>query len=163
MDQGVQMIDRPPALDPQPTAGGRAGTAAVRTDFLDYDLPAQLIAQEPCAERDQARLLVLNRARATLAHHVFHELPELLRPADLRTAQAAWHRMGVRAPPRRPWHLPAAPLGRPGAATATPRMGTAAWRYGPGHCTLPRTGRPGGGRGNDVGEGVRNGGGVRAG
>src|SRR5438309_2202081 len=83
MDQGVQMIDRPPALDPQPTAGGRAGTAAVRTDFLDYELPAQLIAQEPCAERDQARLLVLNRARATLAHHVFHELPELLSPADL--------------------------------------------------------------------------------
>ncbi len=28
----------------------------------DYTLPAGLIAQEPLAERDQARMLVLNRA-----------------------------------------------------------------------------------------------------
>src|SRR5436305_9248440 len=53
------------------------------SSFLDYDLPAHLIAQEPCAERDQARLLVLNRAGATLAHDVFHELPKLLSPGDL--------------------------------------------------------------------------------
>jgi len=39
--------------------------------FLDYDLPPELIAQEPAAERDQARLLVVDRKAGALAHHVF--------------------------------------------------------------------------------------------
>jgi S-adenosylmethionine:tRNA ribosyltransferase-isomerase len=55
----------------------------MRTDSFDYDLPPRLIAQEPCPERDQARLLVVRRADASLAHHVFHELPDLLSPGDL--------------------------------------------------------------------------------
>jgi S-adenosylmethionine:tRNA ribosyltransferase-isomerase len=50
---------------------------------FDYDLPPHLIAQEPRAERDQSRLLVVRRADATLSHHVFRELPELLSPGDL--------------------------------------------------------------------------------
>src|SRR5437868_2339490 len=52
------------------------------TEF-DYDLPPHLIAQEPRAERDQSRLLVVRRADATLSHHVFRDLPELLSPGDL--------------------------------------------------------------------------------
>src|SRR5438067_6160115 len=52
-------------------------------DFLDYDLPQRLIAQYPSAERDQSRLLVVRRAERALEHHIFHELPELLSPADL--------------------------------------------------------------------------------
>jgi S-adenosylmethionine:tRNA ribosyltransferase-isomerase len=52
-------------------------------EFLEYELPSNLIAQEPCAERDRARLLTLHRRDATIAHHVFHELPELLLPGDL--------------------------------------------------------------------------------
>ncbi|HXG09576.1 MAG TPA: tRNA preQ1(34) S-adenosylmethionine ribosyltransferase-isomerase QueA [Gemmataceae bacterium] len=52
-------------------------------DFLDYELPARLIAQEPCPERDQARLMVLRRADGAIEHHIFHELPELLSPGDL--------------------------------------------------------------------------------
>lgn len=52
-------------------------------DFLDYDLPPRLIAQEPCPERDQARLLVVRRTGAILEHHIFHELPDLLNPGDL--------------------------------------------------------------------------------
>ena len=51
--------------------------------FLDYDLPPELIAQEPLAERDRARLLVLRRADGSLAHHVFRDLPDLLAPGDL--------------------------------------------------------------------------------
>jgi S-adenosylmethionine:tRNA ribosyltransferase-isomerase len=51
--------------------------------FLDYDLPAELIAQEPAAERDQARLLVVRRRQQTLAHHVFADLPDLLASGDL--------------------------------------------------------------------------------
>jgi S-adenosylmethionine:tRNA ribosyltransferase-isomerase len=50
---------------------------------FDYDLPPHLIAQEACAERDQSRLLVIRRKDATLAHHVFRDLPELLAPGDL--------------------------------------------------------------------------------
>src|SRR5262245_32442605 len=52
------------------------------TEF-DYDLPAHLIAQEPCPQRDQARLLVLRRGDGTIAHHVFRDLPDLLAPGDL--------------------------------------------------------------------------------
>src|SRR5262245_38972212 len=52
------------------------------TEF-DYDLPAHLIAQEPCPQRDQARLLVLRRGDGTIAHHVFADLPDLLDPGDL--------------------------------------------------------------------------------
>jgi S-adenosylmethionine:tRNA ribosyltransferase-isomerase len=55
----------------------------MRTDLFDYDLPAHLIAQEPCAQRDQARLLVLRRKGATVSHHVFLDLPDLLNPGDL--------------------------------------------------------------------------------
>ena len=49
----------------------------------DYDLPAELIAQEPLAHRDASRLLVLERASGHLRHRRFRELPELLRPDDL--------------------------------------------------------------------------------
>ncbi len=55
----------------------------MRTDFLDYDLPPDLIAQEPAAERDRSRLMVVRRDRGTIAHHVFADLPELLAPNDL--------------------------------------------------------------------------------
>jgi S-adenosylmethionine:tRNA ribosyltransferase-isomerase len=52
-------------------------------DFLDYDLPAHLIAQEPCPERDRARLLVVRSQGGSLAHHHFRDLPGLLAPGDL--------------------------------------------------------------------------------
>jgi S-adenosylmethionine:tRNA ribosyltransferase-isomerase len=51
--------------------------------FFDYDLPSDLIAQEPCPERDQARLLVARRSDYAVEHHVFHALPALLNPGDL--------------------------------------------------------------------------------
>jgi S-adenosylmethionine:tRNA ribosyltransferase-isomerase len=51
--------------------------------FFDYELPAQLIAQEPAAERDDARLLFLPPAPACIQHQRFRDLPELLRPGDL--------------------------------------------------------------------------------
>lgn len=51
--------------------------------FLDYHLPPERIAQQPCAERDQSRLLVACRATAALTHQVFADLPDLLNPGDL--------------------------------------------------------------------------------
>src|SRR5258708_20445088 len=55
-------------------------------DDFDYALPPELIAQEPLEPRDSARLLVLDRAGAGVAHHHVRELPELLRPGDLLVA-----------------------------------------------------------------------------
>jgi S-adenosylmethionine:tRNA ribosyltransferase-isomerase len=55
----------------------------MRFDFLDYDLPPHLIAQRPCAQRDQSRLLLIRRADQTLHHYVFRDLPELLNQGDL--------------------------------------------------------------------------------
>jgi S-adenosylmethionine:tRNA ribosyltransferase-isomerase len=51
-------------------------------DF-DYELPESAIAQEPLAERDASRLLVLRRATGAVEHRVFRELPSLLAPGDL--------------------------------------------------------------------------------
>jgi S-adenosylmethionine:tRNA ribosyltransferase-isomerase len=52
-------------------------------DQFDYDLPPHLIAQEPWPQRDGSRLLVVRGGGGPLAHHHFHDLPELLQPGDL--------------------------------------------------------------------------------
>jgi S-adenosylmethionine:tRNA ribosyltransferase-isomerase len=54
----------------------------LRTDLFDYELPTRLIAQTPAAGRDQSRLLVVDRAAHTIAHHVFADLPQFLRAGD---------------------------------------------------------------------------------
>ena len=51
--------------------------------FIDYELPPELIAQEPIEPRDASRLLVLDRAGDTLSHRHFRDLPDLLRKDDL--------------------------------------------------------------------------------
>jgi S-adenosylmethionine:tRNA ribosyltransferase-isomerase len=45
---------------------------------LDYDLPPELIAQQPAAQRDESRLLVYSRATGEVEHRVFRELPALV-------------------------------------------------------------------------------------
>jgi S-adenosylmethionine:tRNA ribosyltransferase-isomerase len=45
---------------------------------LDYELPPALIAQQPAARRDSSRLLVYDRARQTVRHRRFSELPDEL-------------------------------------------------------------------------------------
>jgi S-adenosylmethionine:tRNA ribosyltransferase-isomerase len=56
---------------------------ALKTSAYDYDLPPELIAQVPLAQRDSSRLMVVDRVRGSIAHHVFGDLPELLQPGDL--------------------------------------------------------------------------------
>lgn len=51
-------------------------------DFA-FDLPEELIAQAPPAERGRSRLLRLGRTDGAVGHHVFAELPGLLSPGDL--------------------------------------------------------------------------------
>ena len=48
-----------------------------------FELPADLIASRPAETRDGARLLVLDRQKASITHARIRDLPELLRPNDL--------------------------------------------------------------------------------
>lgn len=50
---------------------------------FDFDLPPELIAQEPPAERGASRLLRLGREDGAISHHRFSDLPDLLAPGDL--------------------------------------------------------------------------------
>jgi S-adenosylmethionine:tRNA ribosyltransferase-isomerase len=55
----------------------------VLTSDFDYHLPAELIAQEPLAERADSRLLYLDRMSGALNDCCFHDFPRILRPDDL--------------------------------------------------------------------------------
>jgi S-adenosylmethionine:tRNA ribosyltransferase-isomerase len=48
----------------------------------DYDLPTELIAQEPLPERTDARLLVVDRRSQSFQHRHIRDLSELLQPQD---------------------------------------------------------------------------------
>ena len=50
-------------------------------DF-DYDLPEELIAQDPLEERSSSRLMVLDKKTGEVSHHVFKEIIKYLRPGD---------------------------------------------------------------------------------
>ena len=53
------------------------------TKDFDYELPPELIAQEPPAERGTSRMMVLHRADGRLEHRSVADLPEYLRAGDL--------------------------------------------------------------------------------
>jgi S-adenosylmethionine:tRNA ribosyltransferase-isomerase len=50
---------------------------------LDYELPSDLIAQEPARPRDSSRMLVLHRGSGQIEHRVFRDFPEHLLPTDV--------------------------------------------------------------------------------
>lgn len=58
----------------------RRGYSQRRMDIslLDYELPSELIAQQPVEPRDSARLLVYRKATGAIEHHIVADLPELL-------------------------------------------------------------------------------------
>jgi S-adenosylmethionine:tRNA ribosyltransferase-isomerase len=55
----------------------------MRTGDFDFELPAELIAQQPAPQRDASRLLVLHRATGRIEHRQFRDLPQYLRPGDV--------------------------------------------------------------------------------
>lgn len=55
----------------------------MRRDEFRYELPAELIAQQPLRERAASRLLHLDLARNALVDRRFSDLPDLLREGDL--------------------------------------------------------------------------------
>ena len=60
----------------------RIETSLTTHDFY-YDLPEELIAQFPSAERDMCRLMVLDRKAETVEHKVFRDIIDYLSPEDM--------------------------------------------------------------------------------
>lgn len=56
---------------------------SLRTSDFDYDLPDELIAARPLAERAASRMLVVHRDSGRIEHRMFREFPGLLGPSDL--------------------------------------------------------------------------------
>ena len=50
-------------------------------DF-SYDLPPELIAQDPLSDRSSSRLMVLDRKTGKIEHRVFSDIIEYLNPGD---------------------------------------------------------------------------------
>lgn len=58
----------------------------MKTSDFDYNLPSELIAQEPATERDGCRLLVMDRNTGAVKDHIFRDIEEYLQPGDLLVA-----------------------------------------------------------------------------
>lgn len=56
-------------------------TALKKSDFY-FDLPKELIAQDPLEDRSASRLLVLDKETGRTEHHIFKEITNYLRPGD---------------------------------------------------------------------------------
>lgn len=54
----------------------------MKTSDFYYDLPEELIAQDPLLDRSSSRLMVLDRATGQVSHHVFKEIIDYLNPGD---------------------------------------------------------------------------------
>ncbi len=54
----------------------------MKTSDFYYDLPQELIAQDPLEERSSSRLLVLDRKTGEREHRVFREIIDFLHPGD---------------------------------------------------------------------------------
>ena len=54
----------------------------MKTHDFYYDLPEELIAQTPLAQRDGSRLMTLDRKTGAIGHRHFYDIVELLKPGD---------------------------------------------------------------------------------
>lgn len=54
----------------------------LKTSDFDYELPEELIAQHPLAQRDTSRLLVYDRQSQAVEHRVFHDVLDYLNAGD---------------------------------------------------------------------------------
>ena len=54
----------------------------MKTADFDYELPAELIAQQPLVERSASRMLVVERATGAIHHDHFRNLAKYLQPGD---------------------------------------------------------------------------------
>lgn len=56
-------------------------TTLKKSDFY-FDLPEELIAQDPLEDRSSSRLLVLNKDTGEVKHRIFKDVTEYLKPGD---------------------------------------------------------------------------------
>ena len=54
----------------------------MKTSDFYFDLPQELIAQDPLEDRSSSRLLVLNKDTGAIEHHIFKEITDYLNPGD---------------------------------------------------------------------------------
>ena len=54
----------------------------MKTSDFYYDLPQELIAQDPLEDRSSSRLMLLNKKTGEISHEVFRNLPAYLNPGD---------------------------------------------------------------------------------
>ena len=54
----------------------------MKTSDFYFDLPQELIAQDPLEDRSSSRLLVLDRESGKMQHRVFRDIIEYLNPGD---------------------------------------------------------------------------------
>ena len=54
----------------------------MRRQYFSFDLPQELIAQDPLKDRAGSRLLVLDKETGETSHHVFREIKDYLHPGD---------------------------------------------------------------------------------
>lgn len=54
----------------------------MRLSDFDYELPEELIAQNPIDKRDESRLLVYDRSKKTIEHKIFKDIINYLNPGD---------------------------------------------------------------------------------
>jgi len=60
---------------------GKNNIELKKSDFY-FDLPQELIAQDPLEDRTASRLLVLDKKSGDISHHVFREVVQYLNPGD---------------------------------------------------------------------------------
>lgn len=51
--------------------------------LFDYNLPEELIAQSPMQQRDECRLLVVDRENKRFLHRKFHDIIDYIGPNDV--------------------------------------------------------------------------------
>ena len=54
----------------------------MKTSDFYYELPQELIAQDPPDDRSASRLMVLDKTTGEISHHIFKEITDFLRPGD---------------------------------------------------------------------------------
>lgn len=54
----------------------------MRTADFSFHLPPELIAQTPLTQRDQSRLLHLDKTTGAISHHIFSQIPDFLEKGD---------------------------------------------------------------------------------
>ena len=54
-----------------------------KTTAYDYELPKELIAQDPAEPRDSSRLMIVHKNDGTTEHRIFRDITEYLNPGDL--------------------------------------------------------------------------------